>query len=106
MVAATTSDGRHVDYAYDDHRRLVTATGPAGTRSYRWNDAGLIESVTDADGVVEAENTYDAQGRVTTQRSQFGRVTRFVYLPGQRHGRLRPRRHAAPTPGSTTTAAG
>ncbi len=82
VVAATTSDGRHVDYGYDDHHRLLTATGPAGTRSYTWNDAGLIETVTDADGVLEAENTYDTQGRVTTQRSQFGRVTRFVYLPG------------------------
>ncbi len=82
VVAATASDGRRVDYGYDDHGRLTTVTGPAGTRSYRWNDSGLIEAVTDADGVLEAENTYDAHGRVTTQLSQHGRLTRFVYLPG------------------------
>ncbi|HEX7739511.1 MAG TPA: RHS repeat-associated core domain-containing protein [Marmoricola sp.] len=37
----------------------------------------------DADGVVEAENTYDEWGRVVRQRSPHGRTTRFVYLPGQ-----------------------
>ena len=37
----------------------------------------------DADGVVEAENAYDDQRRVTRQRSPFGRTTRFSYLPGR-----------------------
>ncbi|WP_432477897.1 DUF6531 domain-containing protein [Nocardioides sp. GXQ0305] len=82
VVAATSSDGRRVDFGYDEHGRLTTVTTPSGTRTYRWNDAGLIEAVTDADGVLEAENAYDAQGRVTTQRSQHGRLTRFAYLPG------------------------
>ncbi|QBR92879.1 DUF6531 domain-containing protein [Nocardioides euryhalodurans] len=82
IVRATGSDGRTVDYAYDDSGRLVTAAGPAGLRSYAWDDAGLISSVTDADGVVEAENAYDAHRRVTLQRTPHGRVVRFVYLPG------------------------
>jgi len=82
ITAATASDGRRVDYRYDDRGRLVAADTPAGTRSYRWNDADLVDAVIDPDGVVEAENTYDEQGRVTSQRSPFGRVTRFVYLPG------------------------
>ena len=36
----------------------------------------------DADGVVEADNVYDGAGRVLTQRSADGRVTRYSYLPG------------------------
>ncbi|QGN31478.1 hypothetical protein [Microlunatus sp. Gsoil 973] len=41
-----------------------------------------MTAVVDPDGIVEAENTCDELGRVTTQRSPFGRVSRFVYLPG------------------------
>lgn len=83
VVAAQTADGRTVTYGYDSTGRLVAVTGPASTRSYGWNDDGLVVSVTDADGVVEAENVFDDQGRVVSQRSPFGRVTRFAYLPGR-----------------------
>ena len=83
VVTARTADGRSVAYAYDAAGQLTAATGPAGTRSYGWNPEGLIATVTDADGVVEAENTYDPDRRVVSQRSQFGRVTRFGYLPGR-----------------------
>ena len=83
VVAATASDGRRLEYGYDGAGRLVTASGPQGVRSYRWNAAGLIDRVTDADGVHEATNTYDDLGRVVSQVSQHGRVTRFSYLPGR-----------------------
>lgn len=83
VVEATASDGRSVAYDYDEAGRLVAVTGPEGTRRYRWNDAGLIDAVTDADGVLEAENTYDDQNRVVTQVSQFGRLIRFSYLPSR-----------------------
>jgi len=82
VTGATASDGRHVDYTYDEQGRVTAVASPSCTRGYAWNEAGLIEAVTDADGVVEAENTYDERARVTTQRSQHGRLTRFVYLPG------------------------
>ncbi len=77
------SDGRRVTYGYDDAGRLVSATGPLGTRTYRWNDAGLIDAVVAADGTVEVENTYDERRRVASQRSPFGRQTRYAYLPGR-----------------------
>ncbi|WP_375431306.1 DUF6531 domain-containing protein [uncultured Friedmanniella sp.] len=83
IVSAQTADGRTVDYGYDEVGQLVSASGPAGTRSYGWNTEGLIVSVTDADGVVEAVNVYDDSRRVISQQSQFGRTTRFVYLPGR-----------------------
>jgi RHS repeat-associated protein len=83
IVAAVTSDGRTVDYTYDEAGRLIAAAGPLGTRSYRWDGQGLIAAVIDPDGVVEAENTYDEQRRVVRQRSRFGRLTQFTYLPGR-----------------------
>ena len=82
VVGVSADDGRQVRYDYDDASRLVAATGPQRHRHYRWNEADLIEAVIDADGVVEAENTYDEYARVISQRSPFGRTTRFVYLPG------------------------
>ncbi|HEY9290710.1 MAG TPA: DUF6531 domain-containing protein, partial [Microlunatus sp.] len=83
LIEAGASDGRGVRYGYDAAGRLLSVAGPAGTRSYRWNDADLIEAVIDGDGVVEAENSYDDQRRVATQRTPFGRLTRFAYLPGR-----------------------
>nr|WP_254456358.1 DUF6531 domain-containing protein [Paeniglutamicibacter quisquiliarum] len=77
------SDGRRVDFSYDASGQLVAAAGPGGTRTYRWNDVGLIEAVIDAAGVAEAVNTYDDRRRVLTQVSAFGRTTRFAYLPGR-----------------------
>jgi len=83
IASLTSSDGRTVSYEYTTVGQLaaVTATG-AGTRRYEWNTAGLMFKVIDAHGVVEAENTYDQKNRVTTQVSEFGRTTRFAYLPG------------------------
>ncbi|GAA4602732.1 RHS repeat-associated protein [Actinoplanes octamycinicus] len=52
-----------------------------GTYTYTVED-GRITAVTDADGVVHVRNTYDADGRVLTQVSRFGRESRYVYLPG------------------------
>lgn len=82
VVAATTGDGQAVAYRYDDQQRLIAADGESGERTYRWGESGLIEAVVDADGVVEVENTYDEQGRVTRQRSPHGRISRYTYLPG------------------------
>ena len=78
IVAVSGSDGRRVDYRYTGDR-LVAAEGPGGSHHYGHDDAGRVTSVTDADGVVELVNTYDAAGRVLTQRSPFGRSVTFDY---------------------------
>jgi RHS repeat-associated protein len=83
IVAAAASDGRRVTYSYDDEGDLVSAERAGAVRCYAIGDDGRIASVTDADGVVEAVNTYDAQGRVIEQVSPFGRRTRLAYLPGR-----------------------
>jgi len=77
------SDGRRVEYGYDDRGRLVTVTDDVGTRRYGWNDDDLIATVTSAAGVVEVDNTYDDARRVTQQVSPHGRTVRFAYLPGR-----------------------
>ena len=81
IVGVSGSDGRLVAYDYDEAGRLVTADGPAGARRYTHDDAGLVATVTDPDGVVELRNTYDEHGRVRTQLSPFGRLTTFDYRP-------------------------
>ncbi|MDR6985768.1 RHS repeat-associated protein [Paenarthrobacter nitroguajacolicus] len=78
-----SSDGRRVEYGYDVEGRLTSVGTETGTRTYRWNEQGLIGSVVSAAGVVEAENTYDEAGRVVLQVTQHGRRTRFAYLPGR-----------------------
>ncbi len=83
VVGAATSDGRRATYEHDERGRLVAVTTPLGTRRYGWDDErDLVTSVTDADGVVEAQNSYDDRRRVVRQRSAHGRVSRLVYLPG------------------------
>ncbi|WP_156463507.1 DUF6531 domain-containing protein [Curtobacterium sp. Leaf183] len=83
VVVLRGSDGRRVEYAYDDRGRLVSVTDAVGTRTYGWNDDDLVVTVTSAAGVVEVDNTYDAQRRVTQQISPHGRTVRFAYLPGR-----------------------
>jgi RHS repeat-associated protein len=83
VAVLRASDGRRVEYGYDDRGRLVSATDAVGTRRYGWNDDDLITTVTSAAGVVEVDNTYDDQRRVVEQISPHGRTVRFAYLPGR-----------------------
>ena len=83
ITALTANDGRRIDYTYDPAGRLTEArTAGGGARRYTWNEAGLIATVTDPDGVVEAANAYNERGQVTSQRSRFGRTSHYTYLPG------------------------
>ena len=83
VAVLRASDGRRVEYGYDDRLRLVSVTAATGTRRYGWNEDDLVVTVTNAAGVVEADNTYDADRRVVEQRSPHGRRVRFAYLPGR-----------------------
>ncbi|MCJ1714542.1 DUF6531 domain-containing protein [Curtobacterium sp. VKM Ac-2922] len=83
VAVLRASDGRRVEYGYDDRGRLTTVTDPVGTRTYGWNDDDLITTVTSAAGVVEVDNTYDDRRRVVEQVSPHGRRVRFAYLPGR-----------------------
>ena len=83
VVVARGSDGRRVEYFYDDDGCLCEVKSGLGSRTYVYNVSGLLERVVSAAGVVEVENTYDVSGRVVSQVSQYGRVSRYTYLPGR-----------------------
>ncbi|HVM07699.1 MAG TPA: DUF6531 domain-containing protein [Acidimicrobiales bacterium] len=75
--ALVSTDGRSVFYAYVDGV-LASVDRPTGTMSYAL-DGDLITRLTDADGVVLAQNVYDEVGRVVEQTNEFGRTTRYQY---------------------------
>lgn len=82
ISTVTTSDGRAVRYAYDAAGDLIAAELPGGgTRRYEV-DSGMLLAVTDADDLLEVRNTYDDEGRVSTQLSRDGRLSRYVYRTG------------------------
>jgi YD repeat-containing protein len=83
IVGLACSDGRGVSHHYDESDNLVEVDGAGGTRSYELDGDGRVVSVIDGDGVVEAVNTYDEDGRVLEQLSPFGRRTYVSYLPGR-----------------------
>lgn len=83
VVVARASDGRRVEYVYDDNTHLIQVLSETGTREYRIGDNGLIAAVVAETGVVEVTNTYDDKGRVTGQVSEHGRRIRYGYLPGR-----------------------
>ncbi|MCK9875497.1 DUF6531 domain-containing protein [Frankia sp. Ag45/Mut15] len=84
VVGVRTSDGRSVHYRYDDAANLIEASGgPGGPRTYR-AQAGLLLGIVDADGVELVQTHYDEAGRVISQRSPEGRLTRFSYSGGYR----------------------
>ncbi|MGH3767927.1 MAG: DUF6531 domain-containing protein [Pseudonocardiaceae bacterium] len=82
LAAVRSSCGRHATYRYDERGDLAGVQRPLGAVDYTVDEAGRILEVIDADGVRACVNTYDDEGRVLTQRSPFGRLTRFHYEPG------------------------
>ena len=79
-----SSCGREARYRYDDDGDLVRTERVTGDRRYVTDGAGRIVEVWDADGVRLCRNTFDADGRVLTQVSSFGREVTFDYRPGRR----------------------
>ena len=57
--------------------RLVEVTRPDGVHHYQW-DGWLLSQVIDASGVAQCVNTFDALGRIRTQRDATGHLTRFT----------------------------
>ena len=103
IVSASCSDGRHVEYAYDDGGDLVEANSiTAGPRRYELDAEGRIVSVTDADGVVELVNTYDERrpGRRAGLELRPAHDVRLPPRAGHGHQRRagRPGQHLRPRP--------
>ncbi|MCC3766281.1 RHS repeat-associated core domain-containing protein [Streptomyces sp. UNOC14_S4] len=77
------TNGRHVDYDYTDGRlTTVTATDKSKT-VYGYDSQGHLDAVKDANGNYPIRNSYDAQGRVISQKSAVGEVTSYSYKSGE-----------------------
>ncbi len=95
--------GRKVTYAYDAAGRLVTVTDKIGNAAgqnpllhqwqYAYDAAGHLASLTDPDGRVPMANTYDASGRVTSQKDGLANTTSFDYSLFPTIGVTDPRGH-------------
>lgn len=81
VAVAMANDGRRVEYDYEG-AHLVGVSTAQGRRNYHHDDAGLLDKVISNSGVIELVNTYDDLGRVRSQESDFGRVSRYAYLQG------------------------
>jgi RHS repeat-associated protein len=81
IVAATGSDGRTTTYRYADGSLVQVERDHDGGMRYELAD-GRIVAVRDADDVELLRNTYDRDGRVTSQRGPHGRVATLTYRRG------------------------
>ena len=79
-----SSCGRAARYRYDDAATWSAPSASPATAATSPTAHGRIVEVWDADGVRLCRNTFDADGRVLTQVSSFGREVTFDYRPGRR----------------------
>ncbi len=79
---ATITDpiGRSVQYSYNSQGTLANVTNPAGgITQYTYDSQNRLLTVTDPRGIVQAQNTFDANGRVIQQMRPDGGQLTFKY---------------------------
>lgn len=73
LTSLTDPIGRVVRYGYDDQRNLTSVTDArGGVTSFAYDDAHRLLRATDPMGVTFIDNTYDAEGRLVSQRDGGG----------------------------------
>ncbi len=85
-----------IQYAYDTHGRLSTATQGTRKATFTYDANGFLASVTDPLNLTDSF-TYDADGRVLTKTLADGRVIKFAYDANGNLSRLIPPGKAAHT---------
>ena len=70
------------EYGYTPTGHLTTVSTATGTRTYTHTPEGLIHEVSDVNGHVEVTNTYDDDGRVVHQVSEYDYDISYQYAPG------------------------
>ncbi len=71
--------GRQIKYEYDGDYLISVEIPNAGIESYSYNEKGLIESVTNAEGIRFVNNEYDEKNRVIYQKVETGQEYKFIY---------------------------
>jgi RHS repeat-associated protein len=80
LIGVKDSSGRSVAYGYNGSGRLSEVTDVRGGHTYfEYDEAGLLQSYKDARGNVVVTNTYDSNGRVTSQKDALEHETTFSY---------------------------
>ncbi|MDX8031923.1 RHS repeat-associated core domain-containing protein [Lentzea sp. BCCO 10_0856] len=72
-------DGRRVKFHYENSRLAVVKDARDNAWKYGYDAAGLLTEVKTPKGFAEVLNTYDANGRVTSQKDAIGKETRFEW---------------------------
>ena len=75
----TDNMGRQIKYEYDGDYLISVEIPNAGIESYSYNEKGLIESVTNAEGIRFVNNEYDEKNRVIYQKVETGQEYKFIY---------------------------
>jgi RHS repeat-associated protein len=82
LTKITLPNGQAITYGYTGGL-LTSAAIPGGsagyTTKYAYNSADLLTTITDANGNVALQNTYNAQDQVASQTNGAGAVTQFSY---------------------------
>lgn len=82
ITTITDPIGRTVQYTYNSQGTLASVTDPAGgVTQYGYDSQNRLLTVTDARGIVQAQNTLDANGRVIQQARPDGGTLVFDYVP-------------------------
>ena len=82
VTAITDPSGRAVTYAYNSQGTLSTVTDAnGGVTSYVYDGSNNLIQETDPRGIVVAQRTYDANGRVTSEVEADGGTYQFTYTP-------------------------
>jgi RHS repeat-associated protein len=80
VTRARDHTGRVVTYDYDDRRRLIRVTDPAGgVTEYTYDVADRMRTLKDARGITFLTNEYDDSGRVIKQTRADGSTYQFAY---------------------------
>ncbi|WP_193241667.1 RHS repeat-associated core domain-containing protein [Streptomyces phaeolivaceus] len=83
LTSMQLADGLSVDYGYTGGQ-LTSVTGTDGKQvTYGYDGGGRLESIQDAAKHYPVRNTYDAQGRVITQKDALGKETTYTYRNGE-----------------------
>lgn len=71
-----------VRYIYNSAGVLCEVQRPDGTRRYEQTEDNLIHRVWNETGYCEVENSYDADGRIVSQKTEHGRNISYRYEHG------------------------
>ncbi len=80
ITRAEDNTGRAVTYEYDESGRLWKVTDPDSVvTEYTYDEDGRMETIKDRRGIVFLTNSYDTNGRVSSQLQADGTTYQFGY---------------------------